>query len=267
MMAGSDCDCLICRLEQSLLDELNHEKGMKEYQRWAASSEILSPFPTVRQLLAHLHRQGNDQNFSADEVIRELVRAGASRPSRSLWQSLLLLVFIPTIHRTTSQISAAFPLLGREDTAQQLFATLLEFLDSPDLRSLRSHFAFTVARRMRRNAFRWAIRESRLDLPTDWNPILSAPQESDETREESHVGVLLVKFLDDCQRRGWLSGEERQLLTEFKLEGLTAAELAGRSARSAIAIHRRIQRLLDRLRRIARQSGSRVPEQLELFRP
>jgi DNA-directed RNA polymerase specialized sigma24 family protein len=266
MKAGSDCDCLICRLEQSLLDELNHEKRMEEYQRWAASSEILAPFPTVRQLLAHLHRQGNDQNSSADEVIRELVRAGASRPSRSLWQSLLLLVFIPTIHRTTSQIRAAFPSLGREDTAQQLFATLLEFLDSPDLRSRRSHFAFAVARRMRRNAFRWAIRESRLDLPTDWNPTPAAPQESDETREESHAGVLLVKFLDDCQRRGWLSGEERQLLTEFKLEGLTAAELAGRSARSATAIHRRIQRLVDRLRRIARQSGSRVPEQLELFR-
>jgi DNA-directed RNA polymerase specialized sigma24 family protein len=255
MKAGSDCDCLICRLEQSLLDELNHEKRMEEYQRWAASSEILAPFPTVRQLLAHLHRQGNDQNSSADEVIRELVRAGASRPSRSLWQSLLLLVFIPTIHRTTSQIRAAFPSLGREDTAQHLFATLLEFLHSQELRAQSSHLAFIVARRMRRSAFRWAIRESRLELPTDWDPTAKTSEEADESHEQSHAGILLAKFLDDCQRRGWLSEQERRLLAQFKLEGIRAAELARRSGHSATAIHHRIQRLLERLRRISRKSG------------
>jgi DNA-directed RNA polymerase specialized sigma24 family protein len=267
MMAGSDCDCLICRLEQSLFDDLNHEKGMEQYQCWAASSEILAPFPTVRQLLAHLHRQGNAQNSSADEVIRELVRTGANWPSRSLWQSLLLLVFIPTIHRTTRQISAAFPSLGREDTAQHLFATFLEFLHSQELRAQSSHLAFIVARRMRRSAFRWAIRESRLELSADWDPAANTSEETDESHQESHAGILLAKFLDDCQRRGWLSEEERRLLAQFKLEGIRAAELARRSGHSATAIHHRIQRLLERLRRISRKSGSHIPEQLDLFRP
>lgn len=266
MMAGSDCDCLICRLETSLLDELSHEKHIEEYRAWAASNKILAAFPTSSELIAHLHRQTEEQNYSADEVIGELVRPGTNGSLDPIGQSLLLLVFVPTIHRTTTQIRAAFPSLGRDDTAQHLFAALLEFLRSPELRTHRSHLAFFVARKMRRSGFRWAIRESRLDLPTDRNPRSTASEGGDDSSEESHAGVLLAKFLDDCQRRGWLSEQERQLLTDFKLEGLTAAELAGRSGHSSTAVHRRIQRLVDRLRRIARKSGDGTPEQLDLFR-
>jgi DNA-directed RNA polymerase specialized sigma24 family protein len=266
MMAGSDCDCLICRLEESLIDELSQEKSREEYRLWARSSEVLAVFPTASELIAHLHRQSEDQNSSADEVIAELVRTGMNGRLDPIGQSLLLLVFVPTIHRTTTQISAAFPSLGRDDTAQHLFATLLGFLHSQELRSQRSHLAFIVARRMRRNAFRWAIRECRLDLPMDWDPAPVTSEETDEARQESHARVLLAKFLDDCQRSGWLSEEERQLLAQLKLEGITGAELARRSGHSVTAIYHRIQRVLERLRRIARKSGSGTPEQLDLFR-
>jgi DNA-directed RNA polymerase specialized sigma24 family protein len=266
MMAGSDCDCLICRLEATLIHELNHEKGREEYRLWAASSEILAAFPTASALIAHLHRQNDDQSSSVDEVILELVRAGANRPRGALWQSLLLLVFVPTIHRTTTQISTAFPLLGREDTAQHLFVTLLEFLNSHDLRSRRSHLAFAVARKMRRSAFRWAIRESRLDLPDDLGTPTGAPEEPAENGGESAARVSLAAFLDNCQRRGWLAEEERILLSEFKFEGVTSAELARRSGQSIGAIEQRIYRLVERLRRIARKSGG-TPQQLDLFRP
>ena len=122
MMAGSDCDCLICRLEASLIDDLSHEERLEEYRLWAASSEILSAFPTASELIGHLHRQNENQTSPVDEVIAELVRAGANGRLEPIAQSILLLVFVPTIHRTTTQISAAFPLLGREDTAQHLFA-------------------------------------------------------------------------------------------------------------------------------------------------
>jgi len=266
MMAGNDCECLICRLETSLLDELSHEKRIAEYRLWAASNKILAAFPTSSELLAHLHRQTEEQNYSVDELIGELVRPSANGSLDPMGQSLLLLAFVPTIHRTTTQISSAFPSLGREDTAQHLFAALLEFLHSTELRSHRSHLAFFVARKMRRSAFRWAIRESRLDLPTEWDPAPTASEESDQSRDESHAAVLLAKFLDDCQHRGWLSEEERRLLAEFKLEGIRAAELARRSGHSSTAVHHRIQRLLDRLRRIARQPAGSMPQQLNLFR-
>jgi len=267
MMAGSDCDCLICRLEASLLDELNHEKGLEEYCLWAGASEVLAPFPTASRLVAYLHRQNDDQNSSVDEVIVELVRTGAQGWLEPIAQSLLLLVFVPTIHRTTTQISAVFPAVAREDTAQHLFAALLEFLHSQELRSQRSHLAFVVARRMRRSAFRWAIRESRLDLPNESGAAPAAFERTAEGEYQSRSAVLLARFLDNCQSRGWLSEEERQLLTRFKLEGVTGAEIAGRSGHSAVAIRHRIQRLLDRLRRVAQKSGGAIPEQLDLFRP
>ncbi len=266
MMAGSDCDCLICRLEASLLDELNRQKGLEGYRLWAASSQILAAFSTARELIAHLHRHSDGPSSSVDAVIAELVRPGRNGSLDPIGQSLLLLVFVPTIHRTTTQITSAFPSLAREDTAQHLFAALLEFLHSTELRSHRSHLAFFVARKMRRSAFRWAIRESRLDLPTDWDPAPTASAESDESRDESHAAVVLAKFLDDCQRRGWLSEQERRLLAQFKLEGIRAAELARRSGHSSTAVHHRIQRLLDRLRRIARKPAGSMPEQLNLFR-
>lgn len=79
--------------------------------------------------------------------------------------------------------------------------------------------------------------------------------------------TLLGQFLDNCQRKGWLSTEERQLLIEFKLEGISCPELARRKGHSVVAIRHRIQRLLDRLRRIAQTSGSGMPQQLNLFLP
>jgi DNA-directed RNA polymerase specialized sigma24 family protein len=266
MMAGSDCDCLVCRLETSLIDELNNRTGLEGYRLWAASSEILAAFPTASELIAHLHQQGEDRNFSVDAIIAELIRTGSNGRLDLIGQSLLLLVFVPTIHRTMTQISAAFPSLGRDDTAQHLFAAFLEFLHSQELRAQRSHLAFVVARRMRRSAFRWAIREFRLDPPTDRDRTPSPSEETEGSSEESHAGVLLSKFLDDCQSRGWLSQEERQLLTRFKLEGVSGAEIGGRSGHSAVAIRHRIQRLLDRLRRVAQKSGGGIPEQLDLFR-
>lgn len=266
MTAGSDCDCLVCRMEASLLDELSHEKGLGEYRLWARSSQVLARFPTAAQLIAHLHQQSDGQNFAVDDVIVELVRAGTNRPPDSLWQSLLLLVFIPTVHRTTTQVTAAFPMLGREDTAQHLFATLLELLHSRELRSRRSHVAFAVARRLRRSAFRWAIRESRLDLPKDWDAAAARSEASEAGGDESAAGVLLAEFLDNCQRQGWLAEEERQLLVQIKLEGITSPELARRSGHSVAAIQQRVHRLLVRLRRVTQESGGGTPEQLDLFR-
>jgi DNA-directed RNA polymerase specialized sigma24 family protein len=265
-MAGSDCDCLICRLEASLMDDLSHEERLEEYRLWAASSEILSAFPTASELIGLLHQQNENQTSPVDEVIVELVRAGANGRLEPIAQSILLLVFVPTIHRTTTQISAAFPSLGRQDTAQHLFAALLEFLGSDELRARRSHLAFSVARKMRRSGFRWAIRESRLDVSNESDAAPTALEETEESGDESPAGVSLSAFLDNCQRRGWLAEEERLLLCQCKLEGVTSAELARQSRQSVGAIEQRIHRLLEKLRRIARKAGGGTPQQLDLFR-
>jgi len=268
MMTASYCNCLICRLEEGLIAELSDDRSQKEFRLLSISSTIVSAFPTASELVRKLRdHDNNDQNPSSDEVLLDLVRRSNDVTFGSLWQRLLLLVFIPTIHRTTTRITGTFPSLTRDDTAQHLFAVLLEYLHSQELRSRQSHLGFTIARKVRRSAFRWAIRESRTSLLDETRPTSTEAVKTDASDDDSRASILLGQFLDNCQRKGWLSTEERQLLIEFKLEGISCPELARRNGHSVVAIRHRIQRLLDRLRRIAQSSGSGMPQQLNLFLP
>jgi DNA-directed RNA polymerase specialized sigma24 family protein len=268
MLAASNCDCLICRLEICLIAELNEDHAREQFRLFALSSPILSSFPTALELVRTLHDHVNhERNPTSDEVLLDLLKRSGDTPFRPMWQRLLLLVFIPTVHRTTSQIAANFPSLTRDDTAQYLFAVLLEFLHSKELRSRESHLAFTIARKIRRNTFRWAIRESRRAMPDSKDGTPATWVQNDVDDADVHADILLQQFLDNCQRRGRLTAEERELLTEFKLEGLSGSELARRNGHSAIAIRHRIQRVLARLRRIAQAPKNRTPEQLLLFPP
>ncbi len=256
MIAGSHCDCLICRLEKNLIADFR-EAPIGE-GCLMASNTPLSAFPTYVDLISHLHAPNNPHNSSTDALLLELLKQ-----ERSLRQQLLLLAFIPTIHRTASQITATFPSLARDDISQQVVSVFLEFLDAAELGTRRSHVAFTIARKLRRNAFRWAIRESR--------SAASAEVERHPAGDEVVLGEPLTphgqlhQFLDSCQEHGWLSAEERHLLVQFKIEGVSCLELASRNGHSAIAIQRRIQRVIDRLRRLAQHSGRGTCQQIELF--
>jgi DNA-directed RNA polymerase specialized sigma24 family protein len=266
MMTASYCDCLICRLEASFIAELSDGRSHEEFRLFAVASPVLSAFGNAFELVRKLQHHGDhEQNPCSDEVLLDLLGRGSDTLFHSMWQRLLLLVFIPTIHRTTSQIIGTFPSLTRDDTAQHLFAVLLEFLHSKELRSRHSHLGFTIARQVRRSAFRWANREVHKSLWDETNGTATTVLATDASDDDSQARILLGQFLDNCQRRGWLSREERELLIEFKLEGVSCPELARRNSHSAVAIRHRIQRLLDRLRRIAQCSGDGMPQQLNLF--
>lgn len=268
MMTASYCDCLICRLEVSLIAELSDDRSNEEFRLFAVSSKILSSFPTAFELIQQLHdHEINEKSPSSDEVLLDLLRRSSDTLFRPMWQRLLLLVFIPTVHRTTSQITGIFPALTRDDTAQHLFTVLLEFLHSEELRSRDSHLAFTIARKIRRSAFRWAVRESRRTLRDETEATPTTPVAMGVGCDDAHANILLQQFLNNCQRRGWLSTEERELLTQFKLEGISGPELARRNGHSAVAIRHRVQRVLSKLRRIAQKSRNDLPEQLNLFLP
>ncbi|MFZ3217680.1 MAG: hypothetical protein WA192_16600 [Candidatus Acidiferrales bacterium] len=266
MMVGSNCGCLICRLESSLIAELNEVRSREEFRLFTACNQTLSAFPSALALIQHLHgQQDQEQNSLSDRILLELLEPSSDAPLGPMRHGLLLLAFIPTMHRTATQVTIAFPAIARDDAAQHLFASLLEFLPSQELQSRHSHLAFTIARKIRRSAFRWAIRESRISLRNEMDGTATGILESDLRVEDSRSKILLQHFLDDCERRGWLSSAERELLTQFKLEGVSGPELARRSGHSVVAIRHRIQRLLDRLRRIARRPRPREPEQLKLF--
>jgi DNA-directed RNA polymerase specialized sigma24 family protein len=264
VITGSYCDCLVCRLEKNLIAEIGDACLREECRSLVASCSLLSGFATPLDLLRELHTPDNHKGHS-DALLLELLKQNASGPSRSICERILLLAFIPSIHRTTSQIAAAFPSLARDDTAQHIVSVFLEFLHSAELQTRRSHLAFTIARKLRRSAFRWAIHESRGAEDTEQN--LITPRYERTSEEDLPVSILLHQFLDSCEQHGWLSVEERTLLVQFKLEGISCQELALRNGHSAVAIQHRIQRSLDRLRRLAQSSWRRLPEQLELFPP
>lgn len=266
MMTRSHCECLVCRLEKSLMAELSDEHLNKDYKQLAASTDILSGFPTPLDLVREIHAPDDrNHNSSADPLILELLKRNSSSGVQSIWQRILLRIFIPTIHRTTSQITASFPSLGRDDVSQYIVCSFLEFLPSRDLQTRHSHIAFTVARKLRRRAFRWAIHEARETAREETDGRRTTEIEDVVEEEPFSAKILLRQFLDDCQKIGSLSSEERDLLVRFKIEGVSCLELALRNGHSAIAIQHRIQRLLDRLRRIARKTPRSLPEQLELF--
>jgi DNA-directed RNA polymerase specialized sigma24 family protein len=266
MMARSNCDCLICRLEISLIAELADHQSVETFRQFAASRSALSWFPTALELIQHLHHPENQNpSPSSDEVFVELLRPGVDARFYPIWQRMFLLVFVPTIHRTTSQITMSFPLLARDDIAQHLATVLLEALRSDELRSRRTHLAFVIARMMRRRAFQWAIRESQRSAPAETDGTTTAYHEPTLGEEHLRSSILLAQFLDDCQRRGWLSREERDLLTKCKLQGISCPDLARRNGHTAVAIQHRIQRLVEKLRRIAQKSGAGTTEQMDLF--
>jgi len=165
MSERPSCDCLICRLEMNLMLELGADGNRERFGELARSSAVLFGFATSTDLIEHLHSTEIEyRQPSSDDVLVELLRPAIDPRLRQLWNGILLLVFIPTIHRTMRQLSAIFPSLARDDIAQHLTTVLLEFLTSGELRSRRSHLAFTIARKIRRSAFRWAIRESHMAL-------------------------------------------------------------------------------------------------------
>lgn len=258
MMTKSRCDCLVCRLEVSLIAELSDDRNREQFRLFSLSSPTLSGLDSPYDLIRKLHDLDNHA-ANSDEILLEALRKSGDALLRPLLQKLLLLVFVPTVHRTTSQVAATFPSLTRDDIAQNLFIVLLEILNSGEMVSRHSHVAFTISRKMRRSAFRWAIRESRSCQPDESG---SEVPTFIEIKTEDDV---LEEFLDSCQQRGWLSTEERRLLTQFKLEGVSGTELSLRSGHSAVAVRHRVQRIVSRLRRIAAAPLRGSSEQLNLF--
>jgi DNA-directed RNA polymerase specialized sigma24 family protein len=266
MMALSHCDCLVCRLEKELCFELSCESATKEYQGLAATIPALSAFPTAVDLVRDIHTPNPAHyNPTSDALILALLQQNIASDQPSLWQRILLQIFIPTIHRTSSKVTIRFPLLPRDDVSQHVLCSLVEFLPSQELRSRRSHLAFAVARKLRRSAFRWAIHEARATSREEANGSAAIPVDLLSRQESFSPAILLDEFLDQCQRARSLSQDERNLLLEFKIEGWSCLELAGRNGHSAVAIQHRVQRLVDRLRRMARQRRSDPPRQLPLF--
>ena len=138
-----------------------------------------------------------------------------------------------------------------------MVTTLLEIIESKTLLRQQSHFAFRITRLMRRRSFCWALRESKKTVGEDLGILAIEAGFTSNVNLESVV--ILRKFLAECLQNRWLTPAELELLMLFKLEGVGAEVLAMRTGISEIAFRHRMQRLIERLRRVAKRPSPIVP--------
>ena len=244
----SHCRCLLCGMERHLNEQFAGPQGQNTYRQFASSSPVLSAFPAASNLISFLHTEHSAENgtHSKDGILAELLHEttnyGRSRTSREL----LLLAFVPMLHRISRQVVKRCPGLLSDDVAQHVVTILLESFGFPELAGRDSHLAFAIARLLRRNAFAWAKRESR-DYVNGFDRIetLEGAPHRDGPQPIERV-ALLRHFLDRCRQRGVLSGEDLELLVQFKLDELPTADYSNAS-------RQRMKRLLSKLRRAAKR--------------
>jgi hypothetical protein len=95
-------------------------------------------FARVPDLLANLHaaREGDAPTSIPGELLSTLIQTGTARGEFELIQSILVLAFTPTIHRTYREVRAWFRELEPEDIAQQVLAFFLELAASAPVETL-----------------------------------------------------------------------------------------------------------------------------------
>src|SRR4051812_35751148 len=136
------CCCPVCELEYALLAEINHPNSEIKYKNFSSHSQLLSRFPTCNALLSQLRQFQTLDNHasSSDEILSELLRVSRD-PGQEIGRHLVLLILMPAIHKTSSQIAFGFPSLTRDDIVQHLLTSVLDILNSQSCVQT-SHFAF-----------------------------------------------------------------------------------------------------------------------------
>jgi hypothetical protein len=254
----SNCRCGICEIEKSIAAELGSAGSMDRYGELVAERPLLLAYPTPSELVAQLHarRNGGDSDQLSDQVLAELLNDRVSGQHWELLEKLLLLIFIPAVHAAVRQVSSRYPFLPREDISQHALTTLLQSLRSEAWRTRHSHFAFTMARRLKRSAFEWADREYRSTSQFAAQQIGDEFPSAQTAEEAFERNAVLRHFLGLCQKKAYLTSEDLNLLIDFKLEGTSERGLAERSDRASNIFRQRLKRLMSKLRRLARTTGN-----------
>src|SRR5262249_42282578 len=139
------CRCALCDIELSLLSNLaDGDSSLSEFTLWLNRDNRLS-IPGLLHLL-----RASPSDSRSDDVLAELLRFRSKRPAFT--DAILVLAFVPMLHRTVRRVLAFQPSMAEEDVVQQTLGILLQFLGSDDLKARQSHFAFAISRAIKREA-------------------------------------------------------------------------------------------------------------------
>jgi hypothetical protein len=253
----NNCKCVVCQVEQNLLDSLSTQKARIHFQALAANHTVLNHFDSPADVIARLHEHEHVEsvNHTAwNAILHALVDSVADGSAEEIGQQLLLVAYIPTIHKVHREVCRKFPGLCPEDISQQAAVCFLETARSPEMQGLNGHLPAALAIRFRRRLFTWAIAETRRSLPSaELSPHNPEPMADDNFED----GVLVEQLLAKAQRLGVLSQTEADLVRKFHCEGCQPEELReGAGGPSGIALYYRVQRAVHRLRRLAANAAA-----------
>ncbi len=258
MNKENNCQCVVCQVEQSLLDSLSTQTARTHFQALASNYPVLNHFDSPTEVVArlHEHEQVEGVNHIAwNGILHALVEGLADRTTEEIGQQLLLVAYAPAIHKVYREVCQLFPGLSPDDIAQQASVFFLENAKAPSMAQQNGHLPVALVKYFRKRLFRWAIQESQRSLPLqELSPHDPEPM-SDDNFENS---VIVEQLLAKAQLLGVLSQNEADLVRKFHCEGCQPEELRdGAAGPSGIALYYRVQRAVHRLRRMAANGHAR----------
>jgi hypothetical protein len=238
MPLRASCDCPLCALESQLFVSL--AAGGSDLHPELAALGFHSPASFLHVLRI------SPANAQSDAVLRTLFRLRAV--DSDFVESLLVLAFVPTLHRTIRRVALYQPFLSEDDITQQALVCLLQVLRSKEMEDRKSHFAFAVSRAVKRRIFEWGRREGRKSKRFENGGESALPLVTVDNFERH---AELHHFLSRCVQRGDLTDNEIDLLIRFKLEGTSSRRFLAMNGDSSNAVRQKMKRLLAKLRRLA----------------
>jgi hypothetical protein len=268
MRENLQCNCHICKIERHLVISLSEPHYSDEFLRLAQAAAPLATFSTARALVEHLHahRDGGTSVPSASEIVGCLIKSSSHISETELRNSVLVLSFVPMIHRTYREVRAWFREIEAEDIAQQILTLFLELVDSAGPITISNHLPIALTRTLRKNAFRWAEKEKRLTIQREFDK--SQASHEPGANDTFETVSVLNDFLDHCCQIGILSRFERDLLIKIRIDGFLTKEVSSNNpVLSARAVESRIQRILKRLHKASLQGNTAQKSETTIVQP
>jgi|GEM_PF-1699287 hypothetical protein len=251
------CACTICDVEKSVALELALPEAQQIYRQITAEVPLLVGFPTVFHLVASIHgcREAKEGAALSDLVLSELLSSPIASNDWEYLEKVLLLVFIPTAHAAVRRVSSRYQFLPREDISQLALVTLIQCLRSKTWRAQRSHFGFTLARKLRGTLFGSARRELEATPEFAAQRLRNGLSTSQTAEQSFERHAILRHFLSLCQRRAFLTPDEINLLIDLKLDETIDSRSSNHSnSRTSNSVRQKVKRLMGKLRQAARTS-------------
>ena len=118
MNKENKCQCVVCQVEQSLLDSLSTQTARIHFQALANNHPILSHFDSPADVIAQLHEHeeaGIVNHIAWNGILHALVDSIADGTAEEIGQQLLLVAYAPAIHKVYREVCQKFPGLSPED--------------------------------------------------------------------------------------------------------------------------------------------------------